>query len=169
MAKDTKNVDDFLNFIHVPATQQTANDTLTTLEVVLPTNARERYAIAVHQIDWGMFSMSPNTGAWVQVTLATRDDIAAGDLHPGNPDVLALKELEVISAGAAYAFVWEVQPQTSYFHVPMLLGMRRIFMYITSAATAAQNTGACRIGFTFVKVSLEEFWESTLDYRMDDD
>jgi len=156
--------DKYAQALNTGTVTQTANDTMKVLEVMLPNIPEKGLVMAISKIDWGPFTLGGVDQSWHQMTLATRGDIAQGDLTPAHPAVIALMEVmhafETEGGGRH-----EVMPNSQYWNPEFLIAHRKIFIYVTSSATATVNKARARIWFRFVKVSTEEFLQIFADYE----
>ena len=159
MAKDK-----YAQALNTPTVVQTAADVLTVIEVALPNIPETGHVMAISKISWGPFTVMNVDGSWHQMTLATRGDIAQGDLHMAHPAVIALKEIQNRLATSGMS-TYEVTPNEEVWNPEFLLAHRKIYLYVTSTITAQINKARARIWFRFVKVSVEEFMQVFADYE----
>jgi len=156
--------DKYAQALNTGTITQSANDVMAVLEVMLPNIPERGMVMAISKIDWGPFAMVSIAGSWHQMTLATRGDIAQGDLVASHPAVIACKEFQMrhVTTGSA---IYEVMPNASHWAPEFLIAHRKIFLYVTSTLTAQINKARARIWFRFVKVSTEEFLQIFADYE----
>ena len=158
MAKDK-----YLQFMIGDVTQSAA-DAATSVEMPMPTSPSEGQAIAIYRIEWGPMDINMTANLWIQQSLAVTDGIAAGDLHPGNRDVVALIELgaELTTSGGS---IHEKMPNPTIYPEPIIVAHPRLYLYCTSTGTGVVNKARARIYFKFVKLTSEEFWQHLAEYE----
>jgi len=156
--------DKYAQAINTPTVGQTVNDTMAIIEVALPNIPETGHVMAVSKIDWGPFTSVAVDGSWHQMTLATRGDIAQGDLVVSHPAVIACFELitRMLTSGLS---VHEVTPNSQRWDPEFLIAHRKIYLYVTSTLTGMTNKARARIWFRFVKVTTEEFMQVFADYE----
>jgi len=160
MAKDK-----YAQALNTGTVTQTANDTMTVMEVSLPNIPESGQVMAISKIDWGPFTSVNVDKSWHQMTLATRGDIAQGDLTPAHPAVVACKEVESLYTAGGGHGTYEVLPNSAHWNPEFLIAHRKIYLYVTSNNTATINKARARIWFRFAKVSVSEFMQIFADYE----
>ena len=156
MAKDK-----YMQWLRLPRLAQTGADVTTEVEVKLPTVPEEGLVMVIHEICFMALAAPAIDGSWQQMTLATQSGIASGSLRYDNEAVIDLHEVRCSGAAGGLSDV-------NYRHVypkPFILAHPNLFLYITSALTTLANVIQGRIGFTFEKVSTEEFFQALASYR----
>ena len=119
--------DKYAQALNTGTITQASNDTMAVLEVMLPNIPEKGLVMAISKIDWGPFTGTNVHQAWHQMTLATRGDIAQGDLVVSHPAVIALKEIEsVLLTSGMYSY--EVMPNSDRWDPEFLIAHRKIFL-----------------------------------------
>jgi len=157
-----KSKDKYMQWLRLPILAQPGADVLATVEVKLPTVPEEGLVMLVHQIDFMPLMPPAIDGSWAQMTLATHDGIAYGQLTYANEAVIDLHESRC--SGSAGGILPGVN-HTHRFDPPFIIAHPSLWMYNTSALTTLANLVWGRIGFTFEKVSTEEFFQALASYR----
>lgn len=154
--------DKIMQWLRLPRLAQSAPDTLTTVEVKLPTEPEIGMVLLVHEIDFMAFGQPMIDGSWMQMTLATQNGIPMGDLRYDNEHVIDLHEVRasLLTSGGGLMDV-------NYRHLypkPIMIAHPSLWVYATSALTTMANVFNGRMGFTFAKISAQEFWQALARY-----
>jgi len=154
--------DKFMQWLRLPRLAQTGADVTTEVEVKLPTIPEEGLVMVVHEIDFMALMPPAIDGSWAQMTLATISGIASGSLRYDNEAVIDLQESRCSGSAGG------ILPGINHRHLyptPFIIAHPNLHMYNTSSATTLANVIHGRIGFTFEKVSTEEFFQALASYR----
>ncbi|MBA7704483.1 hypothetical protein ES703_113295 [subsurface metagenome] len=154
--------DKYMQWLRLPRLAQTGVDVPTEVEVKLPTIPEDGLVMVIHEIDFMPIMPPAIDGSWAQMTLATQSGIPYGSLRYDNEAVIDLHESRCSGSAGG------ILPTICHRHVypkPFIIAHPNLFMYVTSALTTLVNIINGRIGFTFEKVSTEEFFQALASYR----